>query len=24
MEDIKSEFTSRHSLEWKILFLDHR
>ncbi|NP_001164531.1 clock [Acyrthosiphon pisum] len=24
MEDIKSEFTSRHSLEWKFLFLDHR
>lgn len=20
----KSEFTSRHSLEWKFLFLDHR
>ncbi|XP_050443431.1 circadian locomoter output cycles protein kaput-like [Adelges cooleyi] len=24
MEDIKGEFTSRHSLEWKFLFLDHR
>jgi len=24
MEDVKSEFTSRHSLEWKFLFLDHR
>jgi circadian locomoter output cycles kaput protein len=22
--DTKSEFTSRHSLEWKFLFLDHR
>lgn len=22
--DAKSEFTSRHSLEWKFLFLDHR
>lgn len=22
--DSKSEFTSRHSLEWKFLFLDHR
>ncbi|KAK3100643.1 hypothetical protein FSP39_022964 [Pinctada imbricata] len=24
MEEAKSEFTSRHSLEWKFLFLDHR
>lgn len=23
-EPTKSEFTSRHSLEWKFLFLDHR
>jgi circadian locomoter output cycle kaput protein len=23
-ESAKSEFTSRHSLEWKFLFLDHR
>lgn len=22
--DTRSEFTSRHSLEWKFLFLDHR
>lgn len=22
--DTKNEFTSRHSLEWKFLFLDHR
>ncbi|XP_076221755.1 circadian locomoter output cycles kaput protein Clock isoform X1 [Nomia melanderi] len=24
MDSTKSEFTSRHSLEWKFLFLDHR
>lgn len=24
MEDVCDEFTSRHSLEWKFLFLDHR
>ncbi|XP_003708362.2 circadian locomoter output cycles kaput protein Clock isoform X2 [Megachile rotundata] len=24
MDNTKSEFTSRHSLEWKFLFLDHR
>ncbi|XP_018570103.1 circadian locomoter output cycles protein kaput isoform X2 [Anoplophora glabripennis] len=24
VDSIKSEFTSRHSLEWKFLFLDHR
>lgn len=24
LSDTKSEFTSRHSLEWKFLFLDHR
>jgi circadian locomoter output cycle kaput protein len=24
VESTKSEFTSRHSLEWKFLFLDHR
>ena len=23
-DSTKSEFTSRHSLEWKFLFLDHR
>lgn len=24
VDNTKSEFTSRHSLEWKFLFLDHR
>lgn len=24
VDSSKSEFTSRHSLEWKFLFLDHR
>lgn len=24
IDNLKSEFTSRHSLEWKFLFLDHR
>lgn len=24
VDSTKSEFTSRHSLEWKFLFLDHR
>lgn len=24
IDSMKSEFTSRHSLEWKFLFLDHR
>ncbi|XP_076668689.1 circadian locomoter output cycles kaput protein Clock isoform X2 [Andrena cerasifolii] len=24
MDNMRSEFTSRHSLEWKFLFLDHR
>ena len=24
LDPVKSEFTSRHSLEWKFLFLDHR
>ncbi|XP_052119694.1 circadian locomoter output cycles protein kaput-like isoform X2 [Frankliniella occidentalis] len=24
VDSVKSEFTSRHSLEWKFLFLDHR
>lgn len=24
VEDVCDEFTSRHSLEWKFLFLDHR
>jgi circadian locomoter output cycle kaput protein len=24
VESTKTEFTSRHSLEWKFLFLDHR
>lgn len=24
IEPSKTEFTSRHSLEWKFLFLDHR
>ncbi|CAH1101059.1 unnamed protein product [Psylliodes chrysocephalus] len=24
LDSVKSEFTSRHSLEWKFLFLDHR
>jgi hypothetical protein len=24
VEESKSEFTSRHSLEWKFLYLDHR
>lgn len=24
VDSLKTEFTSRHSLEWKFLFLDHR
>ena len=24
VDEAKAEFTSRHSLEWKFLFLDHR